>query len=273
MDTKEVVFITGGLSGVGFELTKIYAKNGYTVYASTRKIDNFESLQFEGKENVTPIVMDLLDPDSAKKAIEEVLKESKHINILINNAASGYYSSVEDIDTELFLSQFRVNVLGTVLMSKLVLPSMREHQKGKIINISSILGFSTAALNAPYSACKYAIESITETLALEVKPFGIDAILIQPGDFHTNFIKNAVLAKYTDSSPYFKLYKRMQDNINSGRKGKDPKILAEEIFKISRYNKPALRYMVGKEVLVKKLLHTVLYDNLWIRFMRRYYRW
>jgi hypothetical protein len=65
----------------------------------------------------------------------------------------------------------------------------------------------------------------------------------------------------------------MQDNINSGRKGKDPKILAEEIFKISRYNKPALRYMVGKEVLVKKLLHTILFDNLWITFMRKYYRW
>jgi NAD(P)-dependent dehydrogenase (short-subunit alcohol dehydrogenase family) len=273
MNEPKIVLITGGLSGIGFELTKLYISGGYKVYATTRNIQNFESLDFEGKSNVNPVEMDLLDPATVRTVVNKIIRETGHVDILINNAASGYYSSVEDIDPELFLKQFQVNVLGAVLMSKIVLPSMREQGSGKIINISSILGFSTAALNAPYSSCKYALESITETLALEVKPFGIDVILIQPGDFHTNFIKNSTVAQYTEKSPYYKLYKRMQDAVTSGKKGKDPKILAEKIYKISQKDKPALRYMVGKEVFIKKFLHTILFDNLWISFLRKYYKW
>lgn len=273
MARQDVVLITGGLNGIGFELTKIFAKNGYRVYASSRHIKNFDKTSLDGNYDVRPVEIDLLVPDTAQKAVQHILKESKHMDILINNAASGYYSSVEEIDTEIFLKQLQLNVLGTVLMTKLVLPSMREQRKGKIINISSILGFSTAALNAPYSACKYAIESISETLAFEVKPFGIDVILIQPGDFHTDFVKNAAIAKYDEDSPYFKLYRRMQKNINSYQKGRDPKDLAVKIYKISQCDKPALRYMVGKEVLIRKVLHTLLYDKLWVAFMRRYYKW
>lgn len=273
MDKQNVVLITGGLHGIGFELTKLFAKNGYRVYASSRDIKKFDKTSLDRNYDIKTVEIDLSVPDTAQKAVQLILNESKHIDILINNAASGYYSSVEEIDTEIFLKQLQLNVLGTVLMTKLVLPSMREQHKGKIINISSILGFSTAALNAPYSACKYAIESITETLALEVKPFGIDVILIQPGNFHTNFVKNADIAKYAGDSPYIKLYERMQKNISSSQNGRDPKDLAEKIFKISQGDKPALRYMVGKEVLVRKILHTLLYDKLWVAFMRRYYKW
>jgi NAD(P)-dependent dehydrogenase (short-subunit alcohol dehydrogenase family) len=139
--------------------------------------------------------------------------------------------------------------------------------------MSSILGFSTAALNAPYSASKYALESVSETLALEVKPFGIDVIILQIGDFHSDFLKNATRQSYTEKSPYYKLYKRQDDRLGDGGRGKDPIIVANKIVEICNKKRHPLRYMIGKEVFIKKLIHSLLPGKEWINFLRSFYNW
>jgi NAD(P)-dependent dehydrogenase (short-subunit alcohol dehydrogenase family) len=275
---KKTVLITGSTSGMGFASVLKFAREGYITYASTRELDSTQAKELESiakKENlsINLIYIDLINHKSIEDAVEKIVKECGRIDVLINCAGYGYLSAVEDIDDERFLKQFETNVGGTLKMMQAVIPHMRKQGKGLIINISSIMGFSTAPLNAPYSSSKYALECISETLALEVKPFGIDVVIVQPGDFHTKFLDNAVQQEYTQDSPYLKLYKRKDDKKVEGIGKKDPAIIADLLLEISKSNNPKLRYMVGKEVLIKKLLHTFLIDGLWIKFLRYYYKW
>lgn len=275
---SKVVLITGGSGGIGKATALKFARNGYVTYVSTRKLESqaISALKDSAASeniNITPVYLDLTKPPSIKQAVGSIIENEGKIDVLINNAASGYFSAVEDIDKDTFMSQMEVNVSGVIQTIQNVLPHMREQRNGKIINVSSIMGFSTTPLNAPYSSSKYAIESISETLALEVKPFGIDVVIMQPGDFHSNFLKNAVHQKYTNESPYFQLYKRKDDKISAGVEGKDPEIFAKKVFKIAETENPGLRYMIGKEVLIKKLLHLALPGRLWIKFLRSFYKW
>jgi len=275
---NKVVLLTGGFGGIGKASAKLLGQNGYKVYLTSRdigskKVQNTLEEFLNKKIEVFPIKLDLSNSDSIKKAVNEIIEKEGKIDILINNAATGYFSSVEDIDSEKLRKSFEVNVIGTIELIKNVIPIMRKQGSGRIINISSILGFSTVPLNAPYSMTKYATESFSETLATELAPFGVDVVILQPGDFHSDFIKNAIHAKYDDTSPYFKLYKRKDDKIAAGTGGRDPEFFAEKLFKIIETEKPKLRYTIGKEVLIKKVLHKLLIDKLWIKFLRFFYNW
>lgn len=278
-DTSKVALITGGTSGIGRETALKLARNGYIVYVSTRDLDKpavNEIKEIAKNENlkIDVLYLNLTQSDSIKSAVDTIIKNEGKIDLLINNAAVGYFSAVEDIDIQEFLFQFEVNVAGVIETIQQVIPHMRKQKNGKIINISSILGFSTVPLNAPYSTSKYAIESISETLALELKPFGIDVVIVQPGDFHSSFIKNAKHASYDENSPYYQLYKRKDDKMNSGTAiGRSPEVFADKMLQICESENPKLRYMVGREVLIKKLLHTILIDKLWIKFLSRFYNW
>ncbi|MFH1648834.1 MAG: SDR family oxidoreductase [Patescibacteria group bacterium] len=272
---KKVVLITGSSSGIGFLSVLKFARQGFTTYASTRNLDSDvikELNSIAKKENLSikPIHINLLNHNSVESAIEKIIKEDERIDILINNAGYGYFSAVEDINSEEYLKQFKTNVTGVIKTIQEVLPHMRSKGKGLIVNVSSIMGFSTAPLNAPYSSSKYALECISETLAFEVKPFGIDVVIVEPGNFHTKFIQNAHFQEHSEDSPYQKLYRRHTTKDASGR---DPKLIADLFLKISNTKNPKLRYMVGNEVFIRKLLHTLLIDNLWIRFLRLFYKW
>lgn len=279
--TKKIVLITGSSSGIGSLTVLKFAREGYITYASTRNLESPEILRFQSiaKEeslSINPIYIDLLNHKSIEDAVEKIVSESGTIDVLINNAGYGYLSAVEDIDAEKFSKQFETNVSGTLKVIQEVIPHMRKQKKGLIINISSIMGFSTAPLNAPYSSSKYAIECVSETLALEVKPFGINVVIVEPGDFHTKFLDNAVQQEYTQDSPYLKLYMRKdakKAKNSTVKNGKDPEIVADKLLEISKSDNPNLRYMIGKEVLIKRLLHTFLIDKLWIKFLRYYYKW
>jgi len=275
---KKTVLITGSSSGMGFSTVLKFARDGYVTYASTRKLDSpaiqeFESIAKKENLSITPIYLDLVDHKSIEEAVVKIIKETGRIDVLINNAGYGYLSAVEDIDATRFSRQFETNVGGVLKTIQTVIPYMRNQGKGLIINISSIMGFSTAPLNAPYSSSKYALECISETLALEVKPFGINVVIVQPGGFHTKFLENAVHQEYKQTSPYLKLYLRKDAKKSAGTENKDPSIVADLLLKISKSDNPKLRYMIGKEVLIKKLLHTFLIDSLWIKFLRFYYKW
>ena len=276
-DNKRTVLVTGGSSGIGYATTLTFARAGHVTYTSTRNLESSEIKDLKNiakKENleIFPLFVDLNDTNTIDTAFEEIETKHSGVDILVSNAAFGYLATVEDTDLNKYRTQFETNVIGTFYLMQKVIPYMRDKGKGLIINISSIMGFSTAPLNAPYSSSKFALESISETLAFEVKPFGIDVVIIQPGDFHTKFMSNAVHEDYNASSSYFKLYKRKDDKSgNVG--GKDPQIVADLLLKISKSNNPKLRYIVGKDALMKKVLHTLLFDNLWVRFLQFIYKW
>lgn len=277
--TNKTVLITGSSSGIGFLATLKYARAGYITYASTRNLDSESVKELESiskRENISikPIYLDLLDDDSIKQCVEKIILESGRIDVLLNNAGSGYYSAVEDIDPKVFSRLLETNVIGTIKTVRAVLPQMRKQKSGLIINISSILGFSTAPLNGPYSASKYALEALSETLALEVKPFGINVVIVQPGGFNTSFVKNAVHQDYSQESPYLKLYSRKDNKMkDAGDRGGDPSKVANLLLKISETKNPKLRYMIGKQVKLRKILHILLLDSLWIKFLRIFYKW
>jgi NAD(P)-dependent dehydrogenase (short-subunit alcohol dehydrogenase family) len=276
-NNNRVVLITGGSSGIGYATTLKFAREGFVTYTSSRNItsDKIKELKEIAKnENlkIIPVYIDLNDTNSIDTALSTISAENSGVDVLISNAAFGYLSTVEDTNLDKYRTQFETNVIGTFYLMQKVIPHMRDKKNGLIINISSIMGFSTAPLNAPYSSSKYALESISETLALEVKPFGINVVIVQPGNFHTSFMKNAVHQEYEDSSPYYKLYKRKDDKSESVGGG-DPSVIADLLLNISNTDNPKLRYVAGKDAFLKKILHTVLPGSLWIKFLRFIYKW
>ncbi len=277
MDTKrKAALITGSSSGMGFATALIFARNGYVTYASVRdtdsgKMQELREISSKEKLDIHVLHLDLTNHVSIENAVNDIVSKHGCVDVLINNAAYGYLSAVEDIDIHTFKKQFDTNVVGTLKLIQKVIPHMRKQKNGLIVNISSVMGFSTAPLNAPYSVSKFALESISETLAVEVKPFGINVVVLQPGSFHTKFLENAVRQDYSEDSPYYKLYKRM--DAKKDVEAKDPTIVADLIFNISKMKEPALRYTVGKDALIRKLIHTILPGKFWIKFLRFFYKW
>ena len=175
---QKVLLITGCSSGIGYATSIKYAKNGYKVIGIVKDKNHqgyFEIKKAIEEQNldIELIELELSDGNAIKITVENILQKYQRIDVLINNAGFGYISAVEDVESDKLEDQFRVNTFAPLMLMKRVVPIMREQKSGLIINVSSIMGFSSAALNAPYSSSKHALENISETLALEVGKFGI----------------------------------------------------------------------------------------------------
>src|SRR6218665_1768175 len=174
----KTVLVTGASSGIG-KATAIYlAQNGYSVYGAARRVDKMQDLKTYG---IHPIALDVTKEESMVACIEQILKEAGSVDILVNNAGSGYYGALEDMPIADAKYQMEVNVFGVARLIQLVLPTMRKNGYGKIVNISSVGGKVTLPIGAWYHASKFAIEGLSDVLRKEVKQFGIDVIVIEPG--------------------------------------------------------------------------------------------
>ena len=174
----DVVLVTGASSGIGFFTAANLASQGYKVYGAARRIEEIKKLELFG---VVPLYLDLTDEASITKIVEEIIENEGRLDVLINNAGYGLYGAVEVVPIEEAKRQFEVNIFGLAKLTQLVLPHMRENKKGKIIMLSSIAGRLTMAMGAWYHSSKYALEAYSDALRMEVKPFGIDVVLIEPG--------------------------------------------------------------------------------------------
>ena len=175
---KKVVLITGGSSGIGYESAIIFAKNGYKVYTAARRLEKMEALKEYG---IIPIFLDVTDNEACKSCINEIIEKEEKIDILINNAGYGSYGPIEMVDLEEAKKQLEVNVYGIVRITKLVIPYMRKQKSGRIINISSAAGRVTTYLGGWYHISKYSVEALSDSLRMELKDFGIDVVIIEPG--------------------------------------------------------------------------------------------
>ncbi|MEH7460458.1 oxidoreductase, partial [Bacillus sp. JJ1127] len=209
---KKIAIITGASSGFGLLTTLELAKKDYLVIATMRNLDKQAELlsQVAGlhlQQNIKIHQLDVTDPESIH-AFQLFLKELNRIDLLINNAGFASGGFIEEIPIEEYRKQFETNVFGAISITQTILPYMRKRKSGKIINVSSISGQVGFPGLSPYVSSKYALEGWSESLRLEVKPFGIDVSLIEPGSYNTNIweVGKELAENYSEATSPYKEY-------------------------------------------------------------------
>lgn len=187
MSENKVWFITGTSSGFGRELAEQVLEKGERVVATARKPEVLQDLIEKYPETARAVKLDVTSETDAKNAIAEAVKEFGRIDVLVNNAGFALVGAVEETSAEQVRQQFDTNVFGVLNVTREALPVLREQKDGHIVNISSLVGVVGLPLLGLYSASKFALEGVTESLAAEVAPFGIKTLIVEPGPFKTGF--------------------------------------------------------------------------------------
>ena len=254
--TQKSLLITGCSSGIGRCLADGLKQRGYRVFATARKPGDVASLKQAGFEAYP---LDLASSDSIRQTVAEILEQADGcIYGLINNGAYGQPGAVEDLSRELLKTQFETNLFGTHELTNLVLPTMRSVGEGRIIQISSILGFAAMAFRGAYNASKFALEGLSDTLRLELRGTNIHVSLIEPGPIRSRFRENALEAFRAnidiDNSVHNKLYKSVLRRLE-GQKGRmpftlGPEAVLERAVHALESSRPRPRYYVTKPTYV-----------------------
>ncbi len=236
---SKVIFITGVSSGIGRKCAEYLSSLGHIVYGASRRSITDASF------NV--LQMDVTDQTSINECLKKIFERENRIDVLINNAGIGIGGSIEEYTNDEIKKQFDTNFFGCLNMIKSVLPYMRKNGSGMIINISSLGGLMGLPFQGIYSATKYAIEGLSEALRMELKNSGIKVIVINPGDFKTNFTDNRKLSvNQNDGSLYKDQFGKTIGVIeHDERNGADPIKIAILISKIINKQSPKFRYLVG----------------------------
>lgn len=271
--TTKVAVITGASSGIGKATVKEFLKLRYTVYAASRRLEAMEDIKAAGAK---VLYLDLTDSDSIKNCISTVLSESGRLDVLVNNAGYGSYGAVEDVPIEEARRQFEVNLFGAAEMIQQVLPQMRKQRCGKIVNVSSIGGKIWSLLGAWYQATKFALEGFSDCLRNELRPLGIDVILIEPGAVKTDWSTTAVenLQKFSSESAYHKLAKIAAEFYPEIEKnsGAEPDVIAKTIIKSISASRPKARYVAPDSVKIILFLRWLLSDSAFDKLMSKMFR-
>ncbi|HBR14017.1 MAG TPA: short-chain dehydrogenase [Candidatus Omnitrophica bacterium] len=249
MSQALVILITGSSSGFGFITASRLASKGHQVIATMRNTQKKDALLDEVKKRGGTLEisqLDVIKKDSIKETIARVIKEYGHIDVLINNAGFGIGGFFEDLTDEEIRQQMETNFFGVQNVTREVIPHMRQRRRGKIINISSVSGFSASPCFGAYNASKWALEAFSESLRYELKLFNIDVVLIEPGTYKTNiFFENARYAKNFDNpqSPYYPISQflkaKVMKFVNACRK--NPENVAALIEKLIIQQHPPFR--------------------------------
>jgi NAD(P)-dependent dehydrogenase (short-subunit alcohol dehydrogenase family) len=186
---SRAVLITGCSSGIGWATAERLARRGWAVYATARNVEAITPLEESG---CRLLPLDVTDEDSMRDAVEEVEKIEGAVGVLINNAGYSQSGAVEEVPMEKVRRQFETNVFGLVRMCQLVLPGMRGQGRGRIVNLSSMGGRLTFPGGGFYHASKHAVEAISDALRFEVRGFGVDVVIVEPGLIRTSFAQTAV---------------------------------------------------------------------------------
>ena len=245
MNTKayRVVLITGASSGFGRASAEHLSRRGYRVYGTSRKekAAGGSDRTIDGNSSFRMIPMDVRQRASVQKGIEYILSREDHLDVIVNNAGYAVAGAVEDCPLEEVKNQIETNLFGTWRVCQAVLPQMRKQGAGTIINISSLAELIALPFQAAYCASKFAVEALTESLRMEVKPFGIKICLVEPGDFKTNLTENRITANPLNEN--FK--KAVSVMEHSELHGPQPEKLAALIESIINNPSPRLRYTAG----------------------------
>ena len=237
----KVILITGASSGIGKACAIYLAQKGHKVYGTSRK----PAAPAQGYEM---LILDVTNPVSVQQAVNTVISKEGKIDVLLNNAGFGLGGAFENFSEEEMHKEMEVVFFGMARMMKAVLPHMRKEKKGLIINVSSIMGFISLPFQAFYSASKFALEGLSESIRMEVKSFGINIALINPGDFRTGFTASRQKINAENlPNPYSDQFKTTLAIVEKDENGgSDPLLIAKKVDKIINTSKPGFHYLVGR---------------------------
>ncbi len=269
---KKVVLVTGASSGIGESTAYALMQKGYIVYGAARRLDKLKDLQGKG---IKTILLDVTDDDSMTACVEEIVKNEGRLDILINNAGYGSFGAVEDVPLEEARRQLEVNIFGLARMTQLVLPHMRRNNFGRIINIGSMGGRVWTPYGAWYHATKFAVEGFSACLRMEVEPFGIDVVVIEPGGIKTDFgdIAATGLQKASKDGAYKKYATKVADAMRKTYNGNltPPSVIAGCIVKAATVKKPRTRYLLGYGAKPAVYIHKLFGDRVYDAIIKKMY--
>ena len=271
---QKVALVTGASAGMGKAFVKALLDEGMIVYAVARRIENMEDLKEQG---AYPLKMDITKEEDVQSVVDTISKTHGGVDILINNAGFGSYGAVEDTTIDDARYQFEVNLFGLARLTQLVLPYMRSKKAGKIINISSMVGKIYMPLGAWYVGTKHALEGWSDCLRTELKQFGIDVVIIEPGAIVTEFgdVVSGPLLERSGHGPYRNMAHRVDEMFKAEYEkgaGSPVSVITKLVMKAIREKKPKARYSGGKYaapmLFMRKWLSDRLFDKVVMRMLK-----
>lgn len=244
---NKIALVTGASSGIGESAAILLQQAGFKVYGAARRVDKMKNLQSKG---ISVISLDITDEDSIVNCVNTIIEKEGRIDVLINNAGYGSYGAVEDVPLEEARRQFDVNIFGLARLTQLIIPTMRANKYGKIVNISSMAGKVYTPFGAWYHATKFALEGWSDCLRIEVKPFGIDVVIVEPGGIKTpwGIIAAENLIKTSGKGAYAVQANKSAANtakMYSSNQLTSPEEIGKVIVKAVTARKPKIRYVKG----------------------------
>lgn len=270
MKKQKTILITGASSGIGYDAAAMLAQQGHRVYAAARRTGLMESLKAIG---VNVLRMDVTDEASMQQGIETIVQTDGRIDVLINNAGYGFFGAIENVPMEEARRQLEVNVFGLARLTQLVLPYMRKQGEGRIVNTSSIAGKMVFYMGGWYNVTKYSVEAFSDALRMEVKPFGIDVVMIEPGAIKTDW--GVIAARHLKESSAGTAYEEtgtqwansMDWFYNTNLLSK-PTVVAKAISRAVNSRHPRARYCIGRFSIVGRVSHALIPARWWDAIMR-----
>lgn len=252
MTKQKVWFITGAARGIGLEILKAVLETGDNVVATVRSSAESLADKLGNPENLQVVLLDITDEQQAIAAANQAVQKFGQIDVLVNNAGYGLLSAVEEATADEVRKNFETNVFGLLNVTRAVLPHMRKKRSGHIINFSSVGGLSGYIGWGVYGSTKFAVEGLTEALALELAPLGIHATVVAPGFFRTEFLDAASLTRSGHIIPDYDQtvgeMRKFATQANKKQPG-DPVKLAKAIVKVANTEKPPVHLPLGKDSL------------------------
>ena len=246
-----VWLITGCSTGFGRELAKLVLARGWRAVVTARDASKVADLAEGHADQALVVPLDVTQRAQIDAAVAQTKERFGRVDVLVNNAGYGYLAAIEEGEDAAVREMFEANVFGLVDMTKAVLPVMRKQRNGLIVNVSSIGGLTSFAATGYYHGTKYAVEGISESLATEVKPLGIDVLIVEPGPFRTNWAGPSIKQSATQIEDYAATAgeRRKQTAARSGNQAGDPVRAAQAIIDAALSDAPPLRLLLGKTAL------------------------
>ncbi|GGE99842.1 short-chain dehydrogenase/reductase [Aliidongia dinghuensis] len=267
---SKTVLVTGASAGIGAATVRRLLAAGHTVYAGARRVDRMKPLETAGARL---LALDVTDDASMVAAIDEIVRDAGRLDGLVNNAGYGSYGALEDVPIAEGRRQVEVNLIGLARLIQLATPIMRRQGSGRIINITSIGGKMWEPLGAWYHATKFAVEGLSDCLRMELAPFGIDVVVVEPGGIRTewsgiareNLLKTSGATAYRDQA---ERHARLLAGTETSRMVSEADVVATTILKGLTVARPKTRYATGGGANTILTLRRILTDRQFDGFMR-----
>lgn len=279
VQTRGTTLVTGATDGLGRATAVLLAERGYRVFAGGRNAERRAALDQLARDRQLPLealALDVCDDASVNACVSEIERRAGPVDVLINNAGIAFGAAMEEISLADLRKQYETNIFGLLRVSQRVLPQMRKRRRGRIVNMSSIAGRIATPILGAYSSSKHAVEAISDSMRLELYPFGVFVILIEPGYIETSMNRtaselSAAYSKGAETSPYRGVYQAFLTHWQKTRlAAKDrPEDCARVILRAIDETPPRPRYRVTRPAKIAAFLRRVMPDRMFDRLMRK----